>query len=280
MQNDPLNEPGGTRESERTVAAVSAALALLDCFEEDVSLKLRDLHQRTGMQKSRIMRLAGSLAASGYLIIDPDGGGYRLGPRIRALGHVVASGSAGLLDRIRPLLTRLSMQFGDTCFFSVVRGTQRVVLEQVSPEQGLRFIVREGQMRPLHAGATGKILLAFGPRALRDRIVHGALPSLTESTTVDSATLAAELDDAHARGFCVSRGEATQHSYALAVPVLDEHRALLGAVSIAGPSSKLPHDQEFPLADDLRRAITEIGLFTGGPPLTGESDDGRTEYRG
>ena len=72
MQNDEHTDRHGSREAERHVAAVTAALSILDCFVEDTSLRLRDLHERTGMQKSRILRLAGSLIAMLTLMKDAE----------------------------------------------------------------------------------------------------------------------------------------------------------------------------------------------------------------
>ncbi|WCT73790.1 IclR family transcriptional regulator [Sphingomonas naphthae] len=259
MQND-IDEDAGARESERHVAAVTAALAILDCFEEDATLRLRDLHERTGMQKSRIMRLAGSLAASGYLTVERGTGGYRLGPKVQRLAQIVAEGSAEIAETMRPILSRLALELGDTCFFSVVRGLERMVVEQASPEQALRFVLSEGQMRPLHVGATGKVLLAFGPEGLRQRVLSGALTPLTQATTVDAERLRREIGQARAQGYLVSRGEATAHSYALAVPVLDGAGVLMGALSIAGPGSRLPADQEIVVASALHRALAEAGL--------------------
>lgn len=263
MQNDDNHETA--RESEKHVAAVSAALAILECFDEDVVLRLRDLHERTGMQKSRIMRLAGSLAASGYLTIEGGASGYRLGPKVQRLANIVGNGSADVVQRIQPVLARLTVERSDTCFFSVVRGLERMVAAQESPAQALRFVIPEGQMRPLHVGATGKVLLAFGPERLRDRVLASSLVPLTRATTVDPTRLRAEIANAQSRGFFVSRGEATADSYALAVPVLGEGNVLVGALSIAGPDTRLPIDQEVAVADALRAALIEAGF--GSSPI-------------
>lgn len=258
MQNSNSTEDT-SREADRHVAAVTAALSLLDCFDADTSLRLRDFHERTGMQKSRILRLAGSLAAEGYLVNDKATGGYRLGPKILALGQLVAGNSVGIGERIRPILTALSAELQDTCFFSVVRGVERIVVEQVMPTSGLCFTIPRGQIRPLHAGATGKVLLAFGPEALRTRVLKGRLTALTPGTTTSPEALRGEIERALSQGYLVSRGEATAHAYALAVPVLDPNDGLLGAVTVAGPSSKVAPDDEAALADRLKAALA--GLF-------------------
>ena len=60
--------------TENRVAAVDRALSLLGCFDaEHDRLTLKQLAERTGLYKSTILRLAGSLEASGYLNRLDDG---------------------------------------------------------------------------------------------------------------------------------------------------------------------------------------------------------------
>ena len=52
-------------EADRHVESVVSALTLLDCFERDEGLRLEDFHARTGLTRSRIIRLAGTLVHKG-----------------------------------------------------------------------------------------------------------------------------------------------------------------------------------------------------------------------
>ena len=52
-------------EASRHVASVSAALTILSCFRGDEDLSLAEIHRRTGITKSRVMRLAGTLEQHG-----------------------------------------------------------------------------------------------------------------------------------------------------------------------------------------------------------------------
>ena len=68
------------------VAAVDRALRILDRFEGGAErFTLAALNARTGLCKSTILRLAGSLGAAGYLARWPDGA-FALGPAAARLG--------------------------------------------------------------------------------------------------------------------------------------------------------------------------------------------------
>ncbi|MFM0305997.1 IclR family transcriptional regulator [Paraburkholderia sediminicola] len=247
----------GLKEADRHVESVMAALALLESFEEDRSLRLKDFHERTGMQKSRILRLLGSLQAAGFLAEDSESAGFRLGPKVMALGRLVSETYLDLAGRVQPSLSRITKELGDTSFLSVVRGLQRMVLAQKTPEDGLCFAIPDGQLRPLHAGATGKILLSFGPVELRRRVLAGELVGLTSETRTVPSVLEEELELVRQAGHAVSRGEATPHSYAISVPVV-RAGALLGAITVAGPRSKLDFDYEAHAIDLMHGEVEQI----------------------
>ncbi|HAI28096.1 MAG TPA: IclR family transcriptional regulator, partial [Thalassospira sp.] len=89
--------------SEQNVTAVERALGILDAFtDQDHDLSLKDLSERTGMYKSTISRLAGTLESCGFLMISGRGR-YRLGPALWRLGSIYRR-SYGMDDIVRPHL--------------------------------------------------------------------------------------------------------------------------------------------------------------------------------
>ena len=63
---------GPTRQTERHVDAVLAALDILECFLAAPELATRDLVVATGFTRNRVMRLAGTLAHRGFLVSDEN----------------------------------------------------------------------------------------------------------------------------------------------------------------------------------------------------------------
>lgn len=222
------------KESERTVAAVEAALQVLDAFDGAAGLRLAELHSRSGLTRSRILRLLGTLETCGY-VAKAEAGQYVLGPRIFRLGWSMRDAYAPMIAVIRPALDRAVADTGVTAFFSIPRGTQRIVLAKCEPDSGVRYVVEEGQTRALHVGATGRVLLAHMPDDQVDAALSGdRLQALTPATMVDPADLRPMIAQARQDGYAVSFGEATSTAFAMAAPVLSGTR-LVGALSLAGP---------------------------------------------
>ncbi|MBM6596545.1 IclR family transcriptional regulator [Microvirga pudoricolor] len=222
-----------TQETERHVQSLMSGLQILEAFDQDRGLRLKDLHERTGLNRSRILRFAGTLRAAGFLEYDENEGLYFLGPKLYALGWMLHERFSRISDLVRPGLKRLVKLNGDTAFYSIVQGTERLVVAREESPDGLRFTIQEGQTRPLHIGATSKVLLAFGPDSLMRRVLDDA------AMVNDPSGLAADIASVQRQGVAVSRGEATPHGFAVSVPVPRQGQAGCDALTIAGPLAKL-----------------------------------------
>jgi DNA-binding IclR family transcriptional regulator len=263
MKNDVLS--GATKiikepmESKRQVASVSAALTILSCFHGDECLTLAEIHRRSGIAKTRIMRLAGTLELHGFLWTEQGRRGYRLGPSLFRLGQSLERRYSDISEVLRPWLQNLMRESGDTALYSVSQAGKRLCVASEEPENAVRFSVPAGMVRPLHAGASGKILLAFGAPSLFDLVLSSpVLHPLTEKTPTDAGQLRQDIDTIKRQGFAVSQGEAQPDSFAIAVPVEMDDGTFLGALSIAGPISRFSPNRTDELVDMLRRSAPPI----------------------
>lgn len=195
--------------SANRVEAVERALMILDAFVEDGEiLSLAALAQKTGLHKSTILRLAGSLQRFGYLRRN-EAGQYRPGPTLWRLGNLYRRGF-DLGEQIRPELRFLVERTQETASFYVKEGDERVCLYRLNSPRPIRHHLDEGVRLPLDRGAAGRVLTAFsgdaGPR-------H---------------------DETRARGHHVSLGERDPMIAAIAVPVRTGQGKLRGALTVSG----------------------------------------------
>jgi len=227
------------KQTDRHVEAVLAALDILDCFQEQPSLAVKELAAATGLTRNRVMRLAGTLEHRAYLIYDRTKAKYTLGPRMMILGKVFERHQT-LVALARPILRELVQQTGESASLYVRDGLERVVLAREESTQSVRYSVSEGQRMHLHAGAGGKVLLAFGPPELLKQVLKKqSLTQLTESTLTDPRALAEELEKVRRLGLAVSLGERSPDAGAIAAPVFDDKGQLVAALGIAGPASRI-----------------------------------------
>jgi len=231
-----------TKEGGRHVDAALRTLDILDCFLDEPRLSLRQIIAKTGLVRSRVMRLIGTLEHRGYLIEDLATGTYSLGCRVAGLGKSFDRANS-TETFVRPILKYLVEQTDESATFYVADGMERVALVREEGTKAIRLSIVEGQRIPIHVGASGKALLAFGdPQALRNILQSKALPRLTEHTITDPDLLAHELMTIRDQGYAISRGEHIPDALAIATPVFNYENCLIGTIGIAGLANRLTED--------------------------------------
>ncbi len=230
------------KQSDRHVESVRAALKILDSFLESPGQTLKQLTEQTGLTRNRVLRLAGTLQAGGYLLRDSEKGVYSLAIKLMSLGRVYERQS-NLAAVARPILKELAQTTGESASIYVLDGSARVVLAREEGTRDVRMAITEGQRMALRAGAGGKILLAFGPPEVREKILSKKrLRRLAPGTITDPSELAAELDRVKAQGYACSLGEQVADAGAVAAPIFGPENRFLGALSIVGPITRFTPD--------------------------------------
>jgi DNA-binding IclR family transcriptional regulator len=150
---------------ETGVAAVGRALAILGAFREgEAALSLAELAARTGLYKSTILRLLGTLEQARCVERQADAR-WALGPMLFHWGSLYAR--AQPVERLLPsVLQALATESGETASFWVRHGDQRLCLARVRAPSPIRDDLAEGVLLALPAGAGGRVLSAPDPRAL------------------------------------------------------------------------------------------------------------------
>ncbi|BEU97826.1 IclR family transcriptional regulator [Acidovorax sp. DW039] len=221
------------------VTAVTRALQLLDAFALGEShLSLAQLSRRCGLHKTTALRLARTLAASGYMV-QRDDGDWRLGPSAGWLGARYQAGF-DVQNVMEPALRALTQASGESAAFYVREGNVRTCLVRVEGPQALRHHARMGEGLPLDKGSPGRVILAFSgePGEVYEQIRR--------------------------RGYHYSIGEREQGVATVSAPVFGMHWRLLGSVCISGPDSRLPPEKLESLAQTVVTAANALSYALAG----------------
>lgn len=191
------------------VEAVERALEVLNAFSDQNNvLTLKEISEKTGLYKSTILRLAGSLEAYGFLLRQADGR-YRLGPSLWRLGSIYQN-SFDSEKVIRPALAAIRDAINETAAFYIKSGDSRICLYRENAKREICHHISEGAEIPLKRGAAGRVLLAY-----------------TGSPGEPFETI-------RTQGWYLSKGERNPDLAAVAVPVLTPEGELKGALSVSG----------------------------------------------
>lgn len=220
------------------VAALDRAIAILNAFTAaDRSLSLADIAARTGLYKSTILRLAGSLLR-GRLLERLDDGRYRVGPAAFRLGALYQR-SVAVSDILLPIMRDLADRSWESVAFYVRSGDIRICLYRVEAKHPIRYAIREGDTLPLFAGSGGRVLAAFSGEA--------GEPYETIRRTYHYLAL----------------GDRDPETGGVSAPVFGPGRTLIGVLTLAGPRTRVDHAflerMKRPLLEAAARATTAFG---------------------
>ncbi|SAI42142.1 transcriptional regulator [Bordetella ansorpii] len=214
MPRYPVRPADAAFSAEGGVTAVDRALTVLTAFrDDDRTLSLAELSNRTQMVRSTTLRLLASLAHFGFVQKTVDGN-YALGPSVARL-HRVYSASFSLEALVPEALRQLVERTQESASFHVRQGDQRLVLYRVNSPQPLSDQSRVGDLFPLDRGTGGHVLLAFAG-AVGDRY-----------------------DRIRAEGIsAMPVSDRTPDLAGISVPVFDARQEVVGAVTLTMPAQR------------------------------------------
>ncbi|MBO0801580.1 MAG: IclR family transcriptional regulator [Nocardiopsaceae bacterium] len=251
-----------TESGAGTETAVRVADVLLLFTDGPSTLGVTRISRELGLSKAVVHRILRSLMTRGMIAYVPSSREYRLGPAIAALG-ARALRESDLRSAALGVLRRLRDETGETATLTSHVLDGRVYLDQFEGRHEIKMTVELGRRFPLHAGSSGKCMLAFLPAAEQERVLAGRLDALTPDTITDPVALRAELARVHARGHAVSAGERQADAGSVAAPVFGLSGDVVGAISVCGPRYRLTADFAERIAPQVRAAASQISRRMG-----------------
>ncbi|QRP47744.1 IclR family transcriptional regulator [Amycolatopsis sp. FDAARGOS 1241] len=250
-------KPAASPDSSGTEAAARVADVLLLFTGGPRYLGVSAISRELGLAKAVVHRILQSLVSREMLATDPGVSGYRLGPAAVALG-------ASALRRFdartvaTPVLRRLRDETGETTTLSGLVGDERVYLDQFESPREIKMTVEIGRRFPLHAGSSGKVILAFLPGDRREALLARDLPALTEKTITTADELRGALTETAREGVAVSLGERQPGAGSVAAPLFGPDGEVHGSISICGPQYRFTPEAVARYRGLVRDAAGEI----------------------
>ena len=212
--------------------------------------------------KSTVSGWMSAMHEVGLLDRGEEGGPYRLGIRLAALGDL-AQRSTSVQRIARPLLEQLTRQTRETTSLNVLIGGEVVNAVSVESPQPIHSGGGVGIPMPIHATAAGKALVAWKAPAEVRHLLPLQLAQFTPDTITDIETFMDDLARTREVGYAVASGELAIDLAALSAPVRNSTGAVIGAISIAAPISRVSVDRIPHMAQLLVEAANAASAALG-----------------
>ncbi|MEO3938896.1 IclR family transcriptional regulator [Dermatophilaceae bacterium Soc4.6] len=251
------------QEGSGGVQSVDRAVRVLEILARTGGSGVSDLATELQVHKSTAFRLLAALEERTLVEQNADRGKYQLGFGILRL----ASAIPGRLDLVRqatPMLDELAAQLGETVNLAVIREHYAVNVAEASGPLAISAQTWMGQLTPLHATSSGKVLLAHLDGAQRDTVLDASgLPRLTADTVTSRGVLDTQLEQALSDGYASTFEEYEVGLNAVAVAVRDHTGGVVAAVSVSGPAFRLTSGRMREVTAALQVAGSQISRRMG-----------------
>jgi DNA-binding IclR family transcriptional regulator len=261
--DEAVKERGGIQSIERAFAILEEVARNRD------GIGLADLSKRLALHASTVFHLAKTMVSLGYVSQQKDSKKYRIGRRLFALAGG-AFDDIELVNLATPVLEKLSRDSGEASHFAVRSGDEIVVLAKTAGTGMFQMADRSGTVRPAHATALGKVLLAaLTPAQLERHLETRELHRFTPKTVVERAALVRELEAVRRDGIAYDDGEFDAEVRCVAVPVRDYAGRVAGAIGISGPVWRLSLRALQEKSARVRAAAAGLSAELGARPVEG-----------
>ncbi|MGW0761316.1 IclR family transcriptional regulator [Streptomyces sp. NPDC002814] len=243
--------------------SVDRAISVLEILAQRGEAGVSEVAAEIEVHKSTAFRLLGALEARGLVEQAGERGKYRLGFGIVRLAGAV-TGRIDITQQGRPVCERLAEELGETVNIAVLQENYAVNLYEVRGPGAVSAYNWVGQLTPLHATSSGKILLAHLPAKERAALLAGTgLSKVTPRTITAKTKLEKNLAEARERGYALALEELEIGLHAMAAPVRDRNGQVIAALSASGPSYRFTEDRLHELSPVLRKGAEEISHRMG-----------------
>ena len=222
-------------------------------------LRANELLRTENIPKTTLYRLLTSMTENELLTYIPTSGVYTLGPKFTAAYTSMDERAGRLREAAMPHLRFLAEQVQETVKLTVLSGMQSYSIASVEGTRPIRISIDSGALFPLHAGASGKILMCCLNDAAIQRYYSQYGIRYTETTIMTVEDMKEELNRIRRSGYAVDNGEYMPEIRATAAPVQDAAGQIIAAVSVAYPVSNQDHIDPNQLALQIMQTARTVG---------------------
>ncbi|WP_030129497.1 IclR family transcriptional regulator [Pseudomonas sp. QTF5] len=225
-------------------------------------LPMQTLAEQLDIPKSATHRLLAELIRLGYVRQNPENLRYHLSTKLVAMGFRYLSSSGA--DIVQPVLDRLAEETGELVRLGVIEGERQIwIAKSQGARSGLRYDPDMGRDAPLFYTASGHAWLACMSDAealsLVERQGIDRPKDLGPNAPRSNIELLERLRLAREQGYAwVEESSAVGTSAIAAVVRHPGDGRVIGVLSIAGPSARMPGARLHELAPLLLKFTEEL----------------------
>jgi DNA-binding IclR family transcriptional regulator len=260
-----LTTPDSNRQGVDAVEVAGAILQALVALPRPARLK--DLEDHTGIASAKLHRYLVSMIRCGLVRRHAGGSRYDFGLLTYRMGQA-AQHDHDLVTLLEPLMEEYAGQLtgpgmGHAIGLGQWVGHGATILRWFESDSPLMVRMKPGAMLDITGSATAKLLAAYLPRETTEPIVRKELAEKGQLTDKDVTRIYADYTAIRKRGIAHSLGARQSGLNALSAPVMDQHGAVVAAVTMLGMAPHFDASPDGRAAARLLKVSKELSARLG-----------------
>jgi DNA-binding IclR family transcriptional regulator len=224
---------------------------------------VKDLSERTGINKASVSKMLSTLAVHGYVRRDPASRRYLLGYKLIELSTRLIE-SFDIRQAARPMLEKLEAITNEVINLAIYRNGDLIYIDKYEGTKSLRMHSKIGGRAGWTYTSVGKAVFAHLPEPERAYILDGLdfAPHTPYSMTRREDFLE-QVEEAGKTGYALDMEENELGIVCVGAPVFDYSGKVVGGVSISSPTVRSNRERLLDLSSLLCAACREISSALG-----------------
>ncbi len=241
--------------------AVERALAILEYLDGSRrGLNISEISRKLSIPKSSAHVIIITLERLGYIQKRTDSLHYTLGLKAYGLGQGMVRGLS-ISELALPHLRALADQLRLPVHLAVPDGDQGVYIQKADAPGLIKFDTYVGRRMDLHCTGVGKVLLAWGPPEILERLlVKPTYIRYTKNTITNPKALQREMAIVRKQRWALDDEEEEIGVRCVAVPVFQESGRFVAGLSVTGTTGQIPMPDAEAIAKRLH--LTAAAIFS------------------
>lgn len=237
-------------------------MSILNLFRTNHKLSLNEIVELSGIPKTSVHRMVGSLEDMGFISKDHDGH-YSLGLLLLEFGQLVAQ-RLDIRQMALPIMEALRDDVGEAVNLILKDNKEALYIEKLDTTHPVRLFTKVGRRSPLYAGACSRAILAFLTNEEQDDYLNEIdLKPYSSGTIIDKKKLKMALEQSRLNGYAISYSELENNTCSVAAPIFDYTGHVIGGLSVAGPDVRFNEERLPELIQNVKQAADEISNKLG-----------------
>jgi IclR family KDG regulon transcriptional repressor len=225
--------------NEYTVPAVQRAVEVLELLAgSQTGISLADLSRQTGFPKSSLFRILLTLEKSSIVQLDRTRNIFTLGMKLIDWGNRALE-KIDLKTVTHPHLVRMAHETRESYYVAILEDNEVIIIDRADTPEIWRMVARLGQRSPVHATASGQVLMAEAT----EELLHAALQRtglkrFTPQTITSMTRLKSRLKEVRRDGYVINDAEYKPDLCVIAAPLRDHYGKVVAALMTALQSER------------------------------------------